>query len=167
MSRILVAVALSCAGCYFEGAVAYHPQISQRITTPGTAAAITDDGGGWSASVNIGFYLDVAIPTRYVRGIGAGWSPSFTNGGGIAPSKDPVVRTAAKSNAFRFDFWLPLKPLLPHFHESLTFDYHFLNDVAATIPPDTMSAMSKSSGGRMWFLGASLVARLPVHNGEK
>ena len=152
--------------CYFEGTIAYHPRISQAVTSGGPATVATDDGGGWSAGANIGFYLDVQVPTRRFRGFGVGLSPSGFNGYGIVPS-DGVAQVATKSLGLRADVILPTHLLAPYFHQRVTVIYDWLSDLSTTLPPATESTPTTAAHGRMWFLGGSLGYRLHVREGAR
>ena len=161
-SCALVVAVIASTGCYFEGSVGYHPSINQRVTpsASGTGQVVTGDSAGWSAAVNIGFYLDVKYG-------GIGLSPSSFNGYGLAPSKDAVVRTGARGTALRADVVLPFNNLSSYLQESVALTYTFLSDTSATLPPDTESASAKSSDGKLWSLGYGLGYALPVHNGTR
>jgi hypothetical protein len=165
----LVALTLASTSCYFEGSVAYHPRISQSVTSPGdpgVADVVTDDGGGWSAGANIGFYLDARLPSRSLRGFGLGLSPQSFNGYGLAPS-DGVARAAARGLVVRGDVTLPIEPLTHHLHERVTVIYDWIGDGSATIAPAEDDTPTESIDGRMWFVGASVGYAMPVRNGGR
>lgn len=129
-------------GCYFEGTVAYHP----RISAPDAKA------GGWSASANIGFYLDVGIPSRVIRGAGAGLA--VFNGYGIKQS-GAEESTAGRGIGARGDLVVGPQWLSRHLQHSFVFDYHWLGELSG---PGT----TPMSRGSVLFAGTGLDYRMPV-----
>jgi hypothetical protein len=167
MSRhvLLLALAVVASGCYFEGSVAYHPRISQSVSAPAdTTMVATGSGGGWSAGINIGFYLDVQLPHPIVTGAAIGLGPTWFNGYGIQP-KGYVAKVATKATTLRAELGLPFRPL-GVFHTRAVFIHNWLRSTSTTIAPEMAEAETKSAGGRSWFLGPSIGFRAMMVQGE-
>lgn len=147
--------------CYFEGGAAYYPKIRQTVETP-EVPTLTDNSSGWSLSMTIGFYLDVRIKRA---GFGLGGSPGF-NGGGVEPF-DGIASADGKGLVLRGDVTVPTRFLPRKLESRFTAIYHGLEDVSATVLPETESRTSERVDASSWFFGTGLAYRLPVRNGIK
>ena len=162
-SVVALVVTLSLqAGCYFEGGIAYHPSLSQKVVTPrdpavpGSTDTVVEGGGaGWSLGIKIGFYYD--IPAK-VTNIGLGVSPGSFNADGIAPF-DEVVRMSGQGTVFRGDVIIPSGFISPKLQKRVTVSYSWLYDGGGRVAPESKNADAKRTDIRVLFAGVSVGGR--------